>query len=118
MTKQRLEGAVDQSHQKLRVESLNQSIFRTQSLCNARDRPPARGRRISPLLLLYQRTSAFRKRSEGLLSRGGSDQLVVIPRPFGFGRLLDLEQIGRVNLAAGRADRARAEQRIVGRHRL
>src|SRR3979490_85968 len=72
----------------------------------------------STLLLLYQRTSAFRKRSESLLSRGGSDQLVVIPRPFGFGRLLDLEQISGVNLAAVRADRAPAEQRIVRRHRL
>src|SRR5882672_12431563 len=82
-TEQRVERAVDQSHQKLRVESLHRSIFRTQSVVM-----PIRARRReaggSPLLLLYQRTSAFRKRSEGLLSRRGSDQLVVVPRSLGF----------------------------------
>src|SRR5882672_12404655 len=72
----------------------------------------------SPLLLLYQRTSAFRKRSESLLARRGSDQLVIVPRSLGLGRCLDLEQIGRVNLAAVYANSALAEQRIVGRHFL
>src|SRR5439155_12229963 len=71
-----------------------------------------------PLLLLYQRTGALRKRPEGLLSGGRSDQLVIVPRSLGFGRLLDLEQIGWVDLAAILADRALAEQRIVGRHFL
>src|ERR1700687_6430997 len=71
-----------------------------------------------PPLLLYQWTGTFRKRSESLLSRGRANQLVIIPRPLGFGWLLDLEQIGRVNLAAIRTDRALAEQGIVGRHFL
>src|SRR5205809_8076347 len=77
-----------------------------------------RQRAGGPLLLLYQRTGALRKRPEGLLSGGRSDQLVIVPRSLGFGRLLDLEQIGWVDLAAILADRALAEQRIVGRHFL
>src|SRR5207244_11152505 len=67
------------------------------------------------LLLLYQRTGAFRKRPEGLIAGGGSDQLVIVPWPLGFGRLLDLEQVGRMNLAGVGADRAITDKRIGGR---
>src|SRR5262249_28569751 len=64
--------------------------------------------------LLYQRAGAFRKRTEGLVGRRGADQLVIVPWPLGFLGLLDLEEIGRVQLAAVDANGALAEQRIVG----
>ncbi len=49
---QRVERAVDQSHQKLCVESLHRSIFRTQSRCNAWPYPPVQGRRVAILTSL------------------------------------------------------------------
>src|ERR1700730_8215271 len=46
-TEQRVERAVDQSHQKLCVESLHRSIFRTQSWTAGKGNPPAHGRRVA-----------------------------------------------------------------------
>src|SRR5215475_129759 len=50
--------------------------------------------------LLYQRTGAFRQRPESLVGWRGANQLVIVPRPLGLAGLLDLEQIGRMDLAA------------------
>src|SRR5512141_740731 len=84
-----------------------------------RERTPAGTDAGGPsYLLLYQRTGAFRKRPEGLVARGRSDQLVIVPRSLGFRRLLDLKQVGRMKLAPVGADRALAEQRVVGRRLL
>ena len=57
-------------------------------------------------------------RPEGLVGRDRGADLVVVARALRLGRLLHLEQVGRVDLAAVGADRALAEQRVVGRHRL
>src|SRR5258706_14750568 len=65
-------------------------------------------------LLLHQGAVALVDGPERLLGGGGRARLVVVPRPLGLGRLLDLEQVHGVQLAAVGADRALAEQRIVG----
>src|SRR5262249_31772079 len=121
---QRVERAVDQSHQKLRVKGLHRSIFRKlvalwrlrfaggeDGACHSGmvRKHQTRNLEIPGSLsrpgmtatrsLLYQRAGAFRKRTEGLVGRRGADQLVIVPRPLGFFGLLDLEQIGRVKLA-------------------
>ena len=64
------------------------------------------------------RGQALGQRPEGLLARGGGDQLVQVPGIAGFGRRLDLEQVGRVDRAAIGADGAGAEGVVVARHRL
>jgi hypothetical protein len=46
-TQERVERAVDQSHQKLRVEGLHRSIFRTLSWETRDGNPPAPGRRVA-----------------------------------------------------------------------
>src|ERR1700694_3431027 len=56
-------------------------------------------RPAATLLFLDQRTLAFAERPRGLLRRDRRDQLVVIPRIFGFLGLLHLKQIGRKHLA-------------------
>src|SRR5262249_14341394 len=66
----------------------------------------------------YQRAVAVLERTEGLVGRNGGAQLVEVARIFRLRRLLHLEQVGRVQLAAVGADRARAEQRIIGRQPL
>src|SRR5579862_8032576 len=65
-----------------------------------------------------ERTVAVLERPEGFFRRDSGTQDVVVARIFGLFGLLDLEQIGRVDLAAVDADIAFAEQRVVGRHLL
>src|SRR5262249_53875714 len=48
---------------------------------------------------LDQRATAFSQRAEGLVRRNGGAELVVVPRPLRLRRLLDLEQIHRMDLA-------------------
>src|SRR5688572_26881798 len=69
-------------------------------------------------LLLHEGAVALVDGAEGLLGRDRRARLVVVPRAFGLGRLLHLEEIGGVDLAAVGADAALAEQRIVRRHLL
>src|SRR5262245_33618544 len=59
---------------------------------------------------LHQRAAAFGQRAEGFVRRNGGAELVVVPRSLRLRRLLDLEQIHRVDLAAVGAHRALAEQ--------
>src|SRR5262249_35284835 len=61
-----------------------------------------------------QRAVAVLERTEGFVRRNRSAQLVEVAGIFRLTGLLHLEQIGRVQLAAVGADRALAEQRIVG----
>src|SRR5262249_60596224 len=68
--------------------------------------------------LLHERTVALVQRPEGLLRRNGRAQLVVVPRALGLCGLLDLEEIGGMDLAAVGPDGPLAEQRVVGRGRL
>src|SRR5690242_18815193 len=56
------------------------------------------------LVLLDQRAATFVERPECLLSRDLGRQLVVIPRSFGFGWFLDLEEIHVVHVATIHAD--------------
>src|ERR1019366_933415 len=67
-------------------------------------------------LAAHQRAVAFLERPEGLVRRNGSAGLIEVAGIFRLFRLLYLEQIGRVNDATIGADRALAEQRIIGRH--
>src|SRR5271170_2301271 len=76
-------------------------------------RPPNAGG-----LFFQQGTGALVQRRKRLVARNRSDQLVEVPRRFGFRGTLDLEQIGRMDGAAVGLDAALAEQRIVGRDRL
>jgi DHA1 family tetracycline resistance protein-like MFS transporter len=69
-------------------------------------------------LLLHQRAVAGLKRLSRIFRRDRSKQLVIVPRALRFFRLLHLEQIGRDQTAAVGADRAVAEQRVVGREFL
>ena len=103
---QRVEGAVDQPDEELTEQGLRRDA---ESIGIIR-RPEVCGR----LLLLHQRAVALVERAEGLLGRDRRADLVVVPRRLRLGRLLDLEQVGGVDLAAVGADRPLAEQRIVG----
>src|SRR2546430_13191294 len=68
--------------------------------------------------LLHQRTLAGFERLGGVFRRDRGDLLVVIPWSLRLVRLLHLEQIGQDEAAAVGAQRALAEQRIVGRQFL
>ena len=68
--------------------------------------------------LLHQRTLAGFERLGGVFGRDRGDLLVIVPRSLRLFRLLHLEQIGRDETAAVGAQRALAEQRIVGRQFL
>src|SRR5664279_3331523 len=70
------------------------------------------------LPLFHQRAVAILQRPERLVGRDRRADLVVVPRALRFRRLLDFDQVRRMDLAAVDADRALAEQRIVGRHFL
>ena len=74
-----------------------------------------RRRRSAAVLSVDHRTAAVLQRTESLIRWNGGAQLVVVAGIFRLFRRLDLEQIGRVDLAAVGADLALAEQRIVGR---
>src|SRR5258706_13247907 len=65
-------------------------------------------------LLLHQGAVALVDGPERLLGGGGRARLVVVPRPLGLGRLLDLETGHGGRLAAAGGDRARAEWCICG----
>src|SRR6185312_14755255 len=65
-----------------------------------------------------QRAAAFLERTECLFRRDGGAQVVEIARALGLFRLLDLEQIGRMQRTPVGADRTLAEHRVVGRHLL
>ena len=78
--------------------------------------PP--GRRSFATPIAHQRAAALRQRTEGLVCRNRRHGLVDVPRPFELVRRFHLEQVHGMDLAAVRPDRAFAEQRIVGRHRL
>src|SRR5262245_2836403 len=55
---------------------------------------------------LHQRAAAIGQRAEGFVGRDGGADFVIIPGALRFRRLLDLEQIHRVDLAAvGAQDR-------------
>src|ERR1700731_107704 len=80
-------------------------------------RPDLRGERPKALHR-DQRAMAVLERPERLVGRNGGQQLVEVARILRFRRRLHLEQIGRVDLAAVGADRALAEQGVVGRQLL
>src|SRR5262245_30381807 len=65
-----------------------------------------------------QRAAALVHRTERLVRRDGGTQLVEVPRALRLVRLLHLEEIHRMDLAAVGADFALAEQLVVGRHGL
>src|ERR1700676_5274433 len=88
------------------------------SLVVTRKKTRRRWRRRAWYLFLQQGALAFGERRERLVARNRADQLVEVPGGLGFRRLLDLEQIGRMDGAAVGLNLALAEQRIVGRHRL
>src|SRR4029453_6249301 len=69
-------------------------------------------------LLLHEGAVALVQRPERLLGGDGRAQLVVVPRALGLRRLLDLEEIGGVDLSPGYPDVAFAEERVVGRQLL
>src|SRR5260370_41797638 len=64
----------------------------------------------------HQRAAAVLERTEGFGGRNGRPNLVIVPRIFGLFPLLRLEQIHVVDLSAFGADRALADQLVVGRH--
>ena len=78
--------------------------------------PPPRGR--APSLLLHQGAIPLIDRPERLGGGDGGAQLVVVPRRLGLRRLLHLEEVHVVDLAAVRPDRTLPEQRVVGRRLL
>src|SRR6185503_9115380 len=61
---------------------------------------------------------AVLERTERLGCRDGGAQMIEVARILRLRRLLHLEQIRVVDLAAIGADGALAEQRVIGRHRL
>src|SRR5215813_9185421 len=67
---------------------------------------------------LHQRALAGLERLGRVFRRNRRDQLVIVPRTLRLLRLLHLEQIGRNDAAAVGAQRALAEQGIVGRQLL
>src|SRR4029453_7387475 len=76
------------------------------------------GAPMSWRLLLHHRTVALIDGTERLARRNRRAQLVQVPWPLRLGRLLHLEEVHRVKLAAVLADAAFAEQGIVGGQRL
>src|SRR4029453_10450977 len=66
----------------------------------------------------HQRALSILQRPERLIRRDRRAHLVVVPWTLGFGWLLHLDEVRRVDLAAVDADRPLAEQRIVGGHFL
>src|SRR5215813_7496429 len=73
---------------------------------------------ISKTSPAHQRAVAVLERTKGFVGRNGGAQLVEVAGVFRLLRLLHLEQIGGVQLAAVGADRAPAEHRIIGRQLL
>src|SRR5438094_6801637 len=69
-------------------------------------------------LLLDELAPTLIEWTKSLLGRNGRADLVVIPRVLRLGRLLHLDQVRRVDLAAVDTNRPLAEERIVGRQLL
>src|SRR5215218_7999633 len=65
-----------------------------------------------------ERAAAILQRAEGFSRRDGRLHVIEVAGVLRFRRLLHFEQIGVVDLAAVGADRALAEQRVVGRNFL
>src|SRR5215211_4401648 len=83
--------------------------------------PPERGGREPPspaLPLFHKLAAAFRKRPECLGRGDRREELVVVPGPLRFVRLLDLEEVHVVGDATIVTHLALAEQRIVRGHFL
>src|SRR5690348_11699463 len=78
--------------------------------------PRFRGGNVSALF--HQRAAALFLRPERLVGRDGGAQLVVVVRVLRLRRLLHLEEVRGVDLAAVLADLALAEEWIVGRQLL
>src|SRR5262249_17108575 len=66
----------------------------------------------------HQRAAAIGQGAESFVGRDGGAEFVIIPGGLRFRRLLDFEQIHRVDLAAVGAHHALAEELVVGRHLL
>src|SRR5262249_47179330 len=62
--------------------------------------------RVSRRVFVHERAAAFRQRPEGLIGRNGGADLEVVPRGLRFRRLLHLDQVHRVDLAAVGAHQA------------
>src|SRR3989442_5579807 len=69
-------------------------------------------------LLLDELAPTLIERTKSLLGRNGRADLVVIPRVLRLGRLLHLDQVRRVDLAAVDTNRPLPEERSVGRQLL
>src|SRR5437870_7740920 len=67
---------------------------------------------------LHQRTLAVLERPKRLIRGNRRANLVIVPRTLRLRRLLDLDQVRGMNLAAVDTNRAFAEQRVVGRRLL
>ncbi len=129
---QRIERAVDQPEQQLPEQRRRRNAEHFEhgssptcpqaspvpSVSRIRRPRPATSAGSGETSALHQRAAAFVERAERFGGRDGGAQLVEIAEVLRFLGLLDLEQEGVVDLAAVGADRAFAEQRVVGRHRL
>src|SRR5207245_4059672 len=69
-------------------------------------------------LLLDELAPTLVERTKRLLGGNGRADLVVVPRVLRLGRLLHLDQVRRMDLAAVDTNRPLAEERIVGRQLL
>src|SRR5262245_30877288 len=65
--------------------------------------------RATKSLAAHERAAAFRQRAERLIGRDGGAHLEVVPWALRFRRLLHLDQVHRVDLAAVGTHRAPAE---------
>src|SRR4029079_3806651 len=72
--------------------------------------------RTPPVGSFHQRAAAVLERAERLVGRDRREDLVIVPRRLRLRRCLHLDQVARMYLAAVAANRALAEQRVVGRH--
>src|SRR5262245_20865099 len=66
----------------------------------------------------HQRAAAFGQGAKSLVRRDRGAQFVIVPRGLRFRRLLDLEEIHRMDFSAVGPHDAFAEELIVGRHLL
>src|SRR6059036_2561741 len=80
--------------------------------------PGPRPASAAPRLFLDELAPSLVEWPERLLGRDGRLDLVVVPRVLRLGRLLHLDEVRRMDLAAVDADRPLAEERVVGRQLL
>src|SRR5499427_2728288 len=81
----------------------------SRSMLAFRGKMSATNLRTRRVLAVHERAAAFRQRPERLIGRDGGADLEVVPPALRFRRLLHLDQIHRVDLAAVGAHRALAE---------